>query len=250
MTRFSNFDYTFKRNKEFENRLQLELNLSQFEFIVLKSLIKKSIQDADFQFVKNMIIDENQLAIKSMYIKIKEHLKNQLNEVLMKWFNEALKSQCYRFINNSKRTVKTSVNVQVEDVKARQRKKSKKRSTTKSIKVENTIDESSNQNMSSSLDIKSSASIKNRVLYCVHERDLKELYSNLITIFDIIENLIDSQDEDLRNRVSLETYYEILRSARLLTNRFTQYLQVWMLEINKWFMIQNNDINFKTSIKS
>ena len=122
--------------------------------------------------------------------------------------------------------MKTSVNVQVENVKARQKKKSKKRSTTKSIKVESTIDESSNQNMSSSLDIKSSASIKNRVLYCVHERDLKELYSNLITIFDIIENLIDSQDEDLRNRVSLETYYEILRSARLLTNRFTQYLQV------------------------
>ena len=84
MTRFSNFDYTLKRNKEFENKLQLELNLSQFEFIVLKSLIKKSIQDADFQFVKNMIIDENQLAIKSMYIKIKEHLRNQLNEVFMK----------------------------------------------------------------------------------------------------------------------------------------------------------------------
>ena len=122
--------------------------------------------------------------------------------------------------------MKTSVNVQVEDVKARQRKKSKKRSTTKSIKVESTIDESSNQNMSSSLDIKSFASIKDRVLYCVHERDLEKLYSSLITIFDIIENLIDSQDEDLRNRVSLETYYEILRSARLLTNRFTQYLQV------------------------
>ena len=104
--------------------------------------------------------------------------------------------------------------------------------------------------MSSSLDIKSFASIKDRVLYCVHERDLEKLYSSLITIFDIIENLIDSQDEDLRNRVSLETYYEILRSARLLTNRFTQYLQVWMLEINKWFMIQNNDINFKTSIKN
>ena len=122
--------------------------------------------------------------------------------------------------------MKTSVNVQVEDVKARQRKKSKKRSTTKSIKVESTIDESSSQNMSSSLDIKSFASIKDRVLYCVHERDLEKLYSSLITIFDIIENLIDSQDEDLRNRVSLETYYEILRSARLLTNRFTQYLQV------------------------
>ena len=84
MTRFSNFDYTLKRSKEFENKLQLELNLLQSDFIVLKSLIKKSIQDADFQFVKNMIIDENQLAIKSMYIKIKEHLKNQLNEVLMK----------------------------------------------------------------------------------------------------------------------------------------------------------------------
>ena len=84
MTRSSNFDYTLKRDKEFENRLQLELNLSQFEFIVLKSLIKKSIQDANLQFVKNMIIDENQLAIKSIYIKIKEHLKNQLNEILMK----------------------------------------------------------------------------------------------------------------------------------------------------------------------
>ena len=111
MTRFSNFDYTFKRDKEFENKLQLELNLSQFDFIVLKSLIKKSIQDADLQHVKNTIIDEIQLAIKSIYIKIKEHLKNQLNEVFMKWFNEALKSQCYRFINNLKQTVKTFVNV-------------------------------------------------------------------------------------------------------------------------------------------